>query len=128
VELTWPLFAHPVLKNWQRIRVPMSAICRITVADRTQPLPLSFAQQRLWFLAQLEDKASRAYQICGGVRLKGVLDAAVLKATLNCIVRRHEVLRTTFTQADGVPLQVIAPPESGFFLLEHDLTDSSERS
>ncbi|HYQ71304.1 MAG TPA: condensation domain-containing protein, partial [Gammaproteobacteria bacterium] len=94
----------------------------ITAADRTQALPLSFAQQRLWFLTQLDDKAGQAYHLPGGVKLTGVVDKPALKAALDRIVWRHEVLRTTFSETDGVPVQVVAPADSGFMHLEHDLT------
>lgn len=70
--------------------------------------PLSYAQQRLWFLDQLEP-GSPAYNISTAVRLSGLLDIDTLKRSLNEIVRRHESLRTTFTTIDGRPVQVIAP-------------------
>ncbi|GMU03297.1 hypothetical protein KH5H1_74190 [Corallococcus caeni] len=73
-------------------------------------VPLSFAQQRLWFLDQLEPD-SPLYNVPTNVRLTGKLDAEVLRRSLNEIVRRHEVLRTTFTpqSQDGRAVQVIAP-------------------
>jgi alpha-ketoglutarate-dependent taurine dioxygenase len=71
--------------------------------------PLSFAQQRLWFLDQLEGGTS-AYNVHVALRLDGILDIATLERTLGEIVRRHEVLRTTFPAVDGRPVQVIAPP------------------
>ena len=64
-------------------------------------VPLSFTQQRLWFLHQL-DPASPAYNIVSGVRLSGTLDEAALQAGLNEIIRRHEVLRACFRETDGV--------------------------
>lgn len=70
-------------------------------------LPLSFAQQRLWFLDQLEPGIP--YHIPQTVRLQGRLDWAALQKCLNEIVRRHEVLRTTFAMADGQPIQIVAP-------------------
>jgi amino acid adenylation domain-containing protein len=70
--------------------------------------PTSFAQQRLWFLDQYEPNRS-VYNIPSALRLKGSLDVAALERSLNEIVRRHESLRTTFTTADGEPVQVIAP-------------------
>ncbi len=68
--------------------------------------PLSFAQQRLWFLDQLEPD-SGLYNIPIALRLSGPLDVAALRKTLDAIVARHEVLRTTFATVDGVPAQII---------------------
>jgi acyl carrier protein len=69
--------------------------------------PTSFAQQRLWFLNQLEPE-SPAYNVSAAVRLEGRLDVDALARSLNEIVRRHEALRTTFAELDGSPVQVIA--------------------
>ena len=77
----------------------------VAVAQR-QDLPLSFAQQRLWFLDQLEPGSS-AYNIPNAVRLSGKLDAIALERGLRELVRRHEALRTTFADMDGQPVQVI---------------------
>jgi len=82
---------------------------------------LSFAQQRLWFLAQMEG-ASRAYHIPLGVRMSGELNREALRRALDRIVARHEALRTTFAMADGQPIQRIGPEESGFALEEHELS------
>ena len=76
--------------------------------ERNGSLPLSFAQQRLWFLDQLEP-GSPLYNINTLLRLSGRLNAAVLERTLNEIVRRHEVLRTNYRVVDEQPVQVIAP-------------------
>lgn len=73
------------------------------------PLPLSFAQHRLWFLDRL-DPGNSAYNVYRAVRIGGPLDVAALERSLSEIVRRHEVLRTTFPAADGVPQQVVGPP------------------
>ena len=73
-----------------------------------QDLPLSFAQERLWFLDQLTP-GSPAYNIPLALRLSGRLDRAVLTASLQEIVRRHESLRTTFVAEAGQPVQRIAP-------------------
>jgi amino acid adenylation domain-containing protein len=70
-------------------------------------LPLSFAQQRLWFIDQL-DPGNSVYNFPVALRLKGSLNLAALEQSLNEIVRRHETLRTTFSMVDGQPAQVIA--------------------
>ncbi|HEX5708618.1 MAG TPA: amino acid adenylation domain-containing protein, partial [Pyrinomonadaceae bacterium] len=75
---------------------------------RDGELPLSFAQQRLWFLEQLEP-GSTTYHIPAAVRLTGALDVGALGRTLSEIVRRHEALRTVFKSVDGRPLQQIMP-------------------
>jgi non-ribosomal peptide synthase protein (TIGR01720 family) len=78
--------------------------------DRTR-LPLSFAQQRLWILHQLEPQ-SVAYNIPIAARLIGPLDVDALQRTFDEIIRRHEVLRTTFDAESGEPAQVIAEAAS----------------
>nr|WP_275899245.1 non-ribosomal peptide synthetase [Pyxidicoccus caerfyrddinensis] len=79
----------------------------IVPVPRTGPLPLSFAQQRLWFIDQLEPGGS-SYSIPRFIRMQGSLDVAALRLSFEELVRRHEALRTTFTQQDGQPLQLIA--------------------
>jgi amino acid adenylation domain-containing protein len=93
----------------------------ITKADRKQPLPLSYAQQRLWFLAQMKT-ASEVYHIPFGVRLVGRLDRHALGLALDRLVQRHESLRTTFVVVDGEAVQRIADVKDSHFLLrDHDL-------
>jgi len=70
--------------------------------------PLSFAQQRLWFLDQF-GPGSSVYNIPNAVRLMGLLDVTALEKSLNEIVQRHEALRTTFSAVQGEPVQIIAP-------------------
>ncbi|MFB3092706.1 MAG: condensation domain-containing protein, partial [Dehalococcoidia bacterium] len=77
-------------------------------ASRDGDLPLSFAQQRLWFLEQWEPNSS-IYNVPVALRLTGPLNVAALEQSLNEISRRHEALRTTFSVVDGQPAQVIAP-------------------
>ncbi|HVH12456.1 MAG TPA: condensation domain-containing protein, partial [Longimicrobium sp.] len=81
----------------------------VVPVDRDRPLPLSFAQRRLWFIDQLEP-GSAAYNIPYALRLRGALDADALERSLAEIVRRHESLRTRFALVDGEPVQVIDPP------------------
>ncbi len=77
-------------------------------AKRHQPLPLSFAQQRLWFLDQLEPN-NPLYNVPYIVRMKGPLQADLLEKCLQRIVQRHESLRTTFGMFNDEPIQIIAP-------------------
>jgi len=77
-------------------------------APRDVELPLSLAQERLWFLNQLEPGSS-AYNVPIVMRLVGRLNVAALRQTLNEIVARHEALRTTFSSVNGHPAQVITP-------------------
>ncbi|HEU4560885.1 MAG TPA: amino acid adenylation domain-containing protein [Longimicrobium sp.] len=92
----------------------------IVRAGRAGTLPLSFAQERLWFLDRLQPE-SAFYNIPLGARLQGALHAPALERALGEIVRRHEVLRTVFREVDGSPVQVIAP-FGGFALPEEDLS------
>jgi amino acid adenylation domain-containing protein len=80
----------------------------IAHVPRDGELPLSFAQQRLWFLDRLQP-GSYLYNEPAAVRLRGSLDADVLARSLNELIRRHEILRTTFRESGGRPFQVIAP-------------------
>ncbi len=75
--------------------------------NRNQDLPLSFAQQRLWFLSQLEPN-SPAYNIPSAFILEGNLNSQALEKSILEVVKRHESLRTTFTDRSGKPIQVIS--------------------
>ncbi|ETX03426.1 MAG: hypothetical protein ETSY1_00015, partial [Candidatus Entotheonella factor] len=75
---------------------------------RHDPLPLSFAQQRLWFLYQFEGQPNPTYNIPMALRLTGSLQVAALQHALNEIVRRHEILRTTFPTVEEQPVQRIS--------------------
>ncbi len=93
----------------------------IPCIPRGNDLSLSFAQQRLWFLAQMEG-VSQAYHIPRGLHLKGKLERTVLRRALDRILARHEALRTTFAEVAGEPVQRISAAEgSRFSLVEHDL-------
>jgi len=93
-------------------------------APRDKPLPLSFAQQRLWFLDQLEPN-SAIFNIPTAVRLAGKLDQQALRRSLSEVVRRHESLRTTFATIAGQPMQVINPAGEVEMAIE-DLTERGE--
>ncbi|MCA1568215.1 MAG: amino acid adenylation domain-containing protein, partial [Acidobacteria bacterium] len=93
---------------------------QIVNADRDSELPLSFAQQRLWFIDQFEPE-SPAYNIHTPVRMRGRLDVTALERALSEIMRRHEVLRTTFPSEGGHPVQRIHP-SAGLKIPLTDLT------
>ncbi|TFH32159.1 MAG: hypothetical protein E4G99_13080, partial [Anaerolineales bacterium] len=102
------------------------------------PPVLSFTQERLWFLDQLEP-GSIVYNRPWGLRLSGSLDLAALEQALSDVVHRHEILRTTYAVKDGVPIQIIQPHRS-FVLpieeirsqdrgtVEHELTRLSQQA
>ncbi|HEY1937405.1 MAG TPA: amino acid adenylation domain-containing protein [Candidatus Angelobacter sp.] len=103
-----------------------SQLSAITKTDRKQPLPLSYAQQRLWFLAQMKG-ISEVYHISFGVRLIGKLDRHALVMALDRLVQRHESLRTTFVVIDDEAVQrIAAAEESRFSLQEHDLREQPD--
>jgi amino acid adenylation domain-containing protein len=76
--------------------------------SRDEPLPLSFAQQRLWFIDQFEPDTS-LYNMPASMRLAGHLDLDALRQAFSEVVRRHEILRTVFADVDGTPVQLIQP-------------------
>ncbi|WP_032620289.1 condensation domain-containing protein, partial [Pseudomonas syringae] len=84
---------------------------RFIKADRTQPLGLSYAQQRQWFLWQL-DPENTAYVIPAALRLRGSLDIAALEHSFSALIARHETLRTTFRQQGEHAVQVIHAPRA----------------
>jgi amino acid adenylation domain-containing protein len=101
------------------------ALASMGTADRSRPLPLSFAQQRLWFLSQL-GQAGDAYHVPLGLRLTGMLDETALVRALDALVARHEALRTTFIALDGKGFQRIGSADCGFALVRHDLSSMPE--
>ncbi|RMR60974.1 non-ribosomal peptide synthetase [Pseudomonas cichorii] len=122
------LFAHPTLADLVKMAASAgkSSLPDITLADRDADLPMSFAQQRLWFLAQMEG-ASEAYHMPAGLRLRGVLDASVLQNALDRVVERHEVLRTRFVpHATEQAVQVIDAKGAGFTLKRIDLSGQAD--
>ncbi|MCW5314092.1 amino acid adenylation domain-containing protein [Nostoc sp. KVJ3] len=78
----------------------------LTPVSRKQPLPLSFAQQRLWFIDQLED-GNCVYNVPFFLQINGCLQIAALEEAITAIIQRHEILRSSFSVIDGSPIQVI---------------------
>ena len=112
---------------WKRIRNPW-ARKRVLVAELLEPkpgqeqaLPVSIAQQRLWFLAQLKPSTA-AYNIWFGLRLKGDLKRDVLQRSLQAIADRHESLHTTFDVRESEPVQIVGPDTT----FQLDFTDLSK--
>jgi amino acid adenylation domain-containing protein len=101
--------------------IPRSPELRLQPVQRDGPLPLSYSQQRLWLLEQL-GFTQHTYHLLEAIRLHGPLQVEALVQSFQEIIRRHEVLRTTFTKVEGQPLQIIGhaacPPISGVDLQE----------
>lgn len=108
-----------LLEKWKRGEFSRDAQTQI-IPRRTlaTPVPMSFTQQRLWFLDQLVPE-SAAYHVSTTLRLNGKLDLSALERSLNEIVRRHEALRTTFASEAGQPVQIIAPTMRVPLAIEH---------
>ena len=105
----WPTIEDMAEGIEQKLRGAInSRVKPIVPLPREGPFPLSFSQQRLWFLNQL-DPDSAFYNIPIAVRLRGLLNVSALEQTLSEIVRRHEGLRTIFPKIKGQPAQVICP-------------------
>ncbi|NVJ02789.1 amino acid adenylation domain-containing protein, partial [Myxococcus sp. AM009] len=88
---------------------------------RDAALPLSFSQQRLWFLSQLQ-KGQAVYNVPFALKLSGALDVDVLRRTFAEVVKRHEVLRTAFTATEGLPTQQVQPAPEVWDLPVEDLS------
>jgi amino acid adenylation domain-containing protein len=110
------VFEHPALEDFagevdRLLRASAGVEAPpIRPADRTEDPPLSFAQERLWFIDRLEP-GNPVYNMPFPLRMRGPLDAAALERALGEMVRRHEVLRTRFVLVDGRPVQRIEPAD-----------------
>ncbi|HEX2243884.1 MAG TPA: condensation domain-containing protein, partial [Gammaproteobacteria bacterium] len=100
--------AEIVLLLRQRSMAADNVSIPLAPVPRNEHLSLSFAQERLWFLEQLEGP-SATYTIAVGLKLEGVLKREALKQSLEALVARHEVLRTRFPTIEGVAVQEIVP-------------------
>ncbi|MGW0177722.1 amino acid adenylation domain-containing protein, partial [Rhodococcus sp. NPDC003322] len=108
------LFEVPVVGDLAtRLEADAGAGGRVALVPRPRPerIPLSVAQQRLWFLGRLDPESS-AYNIPAAVRLTGALDVDALRAAIGDVLERHEALRTVYPEFEGNGTQVILPVES----------------
>ncbi|MBM0106540.1 non-ribosomal peptide synthase/polyketide synthase [Steroidobacter sp. S1-65] len=107
------LFEHNTIRDLARYmdRLEGDAVGSIPRVSRQQTLPLSFAQQRLWFIDRLEGGGAQ-YNIPAGLRLSGALNVEALQASLDAIIERHEILRTTYVVVEGEARQVVHAPKS----------------
>ncbi|WP_169811475.1 non-ribosomal peptide synthetase [Nocardia harenae] len=107
------LFDLPTVGALARGLVERGAVRRLpapVAGPRPEPLPLSYAQQRLWFLDRF-DRESAANTLVAAFRLTGELDEAALRAAVGDVLARHEALRTRYPAVDGVGCQQILPPD-----------------
>jgi amino acid adenylation domain-containing protein/non-ribosomal peptide synthase protein (TIGR01720 family) len=93
----------------KRQGINLYGVAPISPREPGEPLVLSYAQQRQWFLWQLEPDGT-AYNMPTALRLKGALDVDALRASFDALIARHETLRTTFHHQDGLAVQVVHPP------------------
>ncbi|WP_437581584.1 amino acid adenylation domain-containing protein [Sorangium sp. So ce887] len=123
------LFDHPTVAGLAALsqgggRAAPRAEHAIPRGTRTGPVPLSFAQERMWFLHRLAPE-SRAYNCLCPFRLTGDIHVPALDRSLRELVRRHEILRTVYTEIDGQPVQIVAE-DASFRLDVADLQHLSE--
>ncbi|MGK5529722.1 amino acid adenylation domain-containing protein [Streptomyces sp. URMC 129] len=120
------LFATPTVAGLGRV-LHQGRQARPALEARSRPevLPLSFAQQRLWFLNRLETQRA-TYNAPFVWRLSGPLDAEVLGQALRDVVGRHESLRTVFPERDGEPHQVVLPPPTSLLAVTTVAADAVE--
>ncbi|MCP3468049.1 amino acid adenylation domain-containing protein (plasmid) [Bradyrhizobium sp. CCGUVB23] len=122
------LFAKPVLADLaesivdELSRSGPQELPAIVAVSREEPLVLSFAQQRLWFLAQLDETGTH-YHVPLAWRLEGVLDRSAWQRSLDCLLARHEALRSIFVADEGRPRVEVLPPDMPLPVLQHDLRD-----
>lgn len=108
------LFEHSTLADLSAVverakGTPGSEAPPIEPVSRSQPLPLSFSQRRLWFIDRLQPGGA-VFNLPLGVRIDGPVDLRALTRAIDRLVRRHETLRTRFVEADGEPVQTVDPP------------------
>ncbi|HEX6719148.1 MAG TPA: condensation domain-containing protein, partial [Pyrinomonadaceae bacterium] len=129
LQLRW-LFQFPTVASLaQQIETLSSVgtedeVPALEPVPRNQELPLSYAQQRLWFLTQLQPE-SAFYNVATGMRIRGPLNSAALAAALETLIMRHESLRTVFPVVDDKPVQrTVNRPEKSLSII--DLSHAAE--
>ena len=113
-----------LLSEIKKYKNELISYLSIKPISRDMELPLSYAQERLWFIDQLEPNSS-AYNLPGAIRLRGEIKPEILIEAFTRIIKRHENLRTVFQTRESRPVQVIKAPEE-FNMQIIDLTDISE--
>jgi amino acid adenylation domain-containing protein len=121
-----PTVAEMAARVEEMRRAGLAVLPPVVPVERAEPPPLSFAQERLWFLDQLEP-GSAFYNLPFALRLRGPLDVDALERSLGEIVRRHQALRTVFREQGGTVRQVIVP-FAGFGVTVQDLSHLSEEA
>ncbi|MFJ6836224.1 amino acid adenylation domain-containing protein [Streptomyces sp. NPDC091209] len=107
------VFEHPTVRGFAPCvaGARTSGTAEVVPVDRTRPLPLSFAQERLWFLDRTSDRGD-SYLLWYSWRVRGGLDRTAWQQALDDLVARHEVLRTALIESDGRPVQQVCDPVS----------------
>ncbi|HKT50331.1 MAG TPA: amino acid adenylation domain-containing protein [Candidatus Angelobacter sp.] len=127
------LFGQPTIAGLARalenLQRPVQTVTGPSLAPfnrESKPLPLSYAQQRLWFLHQLEPE-NTAYNLPSAVRIHGPLDVRALEQSFREVIRRHEVLRTRFVTIDGEPFQDVNAKPEWFTVKLFDLSGREDK-
>ncbi|MEM1319026.1 MAG: amino acid adenylation domain-containing protein [Bacteroidota bacterium] len=121
------IFAQPTIAELAKIinqQTGVKLLSKITPTERPDRIPLSFAQERLWFIDRLA--GSRHYHVPAILRIKGALDEAALQAAFSAIVDRHEVLRTVFLEEEGQAYQKVLMPGQWTWRVEEIASEDYE--
>lgn len=108
------LFKYPIVSDLayylDSLEENLDLSYQVKIISRDNMQPLSFAQQRIWFMYQYEEQKSSTYNIPIAYELIGNIDVSMLENTFNILIKRHESLRTIFKNVNGIPQQVIIKP------------------